>query len=387
MPLIVLLISTAGMKIIIAPDKFKGSLTSFNVCKSIEAGIKQANATARVHCFPMADGGDGFAEVLKHYLNTQTTECDTVDPLQRNITASYQWDEVTKTAIIELAVASGLILLKDEERNPMETSTYGTGLLIKEAITKGAKKIILGLGGSATNDAGTGILAALGFIFLDKNKKVLQPKGGNLLEIQEILPPANKDEIELEVACDVINPLFGRNGAAYIYAPQKGANTDEVQLLDDGLRHINNILVEDTGKNYAEMPGAGAAGGIAVGLMNYYQVKLKQGIEMVIAASGIKDTIHDADIIITGEGKIDSQSMEGKVVSSIADIAKKYSIPVIGLCGVLQLDYESVKQLGLTYASAICKGPLSPVESMKNASKLLEEKSALCCAFYSNFFK
>lgn len=375
------------MKIIVAPDKFKGSLSSFQACNSIEAGIKQVDKYADVHSFPMSDGGDGFAAVLQYYLQTQTIDCTTVDPLNRNIKASYQWDETNKTAIIELAAASGLVLLKEEELNPLVTSTFGTGLLIDNAIAKGAKKILLGLGGSATNDAGTGILKALGFVFLDTNEKELQPCGGNLSLIQKIVVPDVMPDVIFEIACDVQNPLFGENGAAFIYAPQKGAEPREVLLLDEGLRHFNQIILQQTGKNTANLPGTGAAGGIAVGLMAYFNVQLKKGIEMVMTAGKIEDAMHDADMVITGEGKIDNQSKEGKVVGSIAALAKQNSIPAIGLCGSLQLDAFGVKQLGLDYASPICKEPSSLQTCIDNAAELLQQKASLAFLSYKEIIK
>lgn len=375
------------MKIVVAPDKFKGSLTSFEACNSIASGIKLADPNADVHCFPMADGGDGFAAVLKYYLQTQTIYCTAVDPLNRSINASYQWDEPNKTAIIELAVASGLVLLKDEERNPLLTSTFGTGLLINDAIEKGAKKILLGLGGSATNDAGIGILRALGFVFLDADEKELQPCGGNLSLIQRIIVPNVLPNVAFDIACDVQNPLYGQNGAAFTYAPQKGAGTNEALLLDQGLRNFHKILIQHTNKNIAGIPGTGAAGGIAAGLMGFFDVALKQGIEIVVAASGILNLIQNADIVITGEGKIDNQSKEGKVVGSIAALANQHNIPAVGLCGSLQLDVFGIKQLGLNYASAICKQPSSLQACIENASGLLEEKASIIFLLCQDFRK
>lgn len=375
------------MKIIIATDKFKGSLTSFEVCRSVAAGIKLVDPEVNIYSFPMADGGDGFAAVLKYYRQTQTVNFATVDPLNRTINASYEWDEQNKTAIIELAVASGLALLKDEERNPLLTSTYGTGLLIDNALKKGAKKIILGLGGSATNDAGTGILKALGFVFLDANEKELKPLGGNLLLIKKIVRPAVLPNIIFEIACDVQNPMFGENGAAFVYAPQKGADIDGVHLLDKGLRQFNEILFQQTGKDTSQIAGTGAAGGIAAGLMCYFSVELKSGIDMVVLSSGIESVLPNANIVITGEGRIDDQSKEGKVVQKIAALAKQNSVPVIGLCGSLQLDILGIRQLGLDYASAICKEPSSLLSSINDAYYLLQQKAATIFLFYQRLLK
>src|SRR5450432_105501 len=262
------------MKIIIAPDKFKGSLSSAEVCNCIEKGIKLVDNNIDLYSFPMADGGDGFADVMQRYTKTEMIQCLTVDPLDRPLNSSYQWNDITKTAIIEMATASGLVLLKAAERNPMKTSSYGTGLLIKDAIGKGAKKIILGIGGSATNDAGTGILSALGFVFTDDTDKAISASGEKLLLIQKIIPPAIVPSVQFEIACDVDNVLYGPQGAAYIYAPQKGATQQQVELLDKGLRHFSEITIIQTNKNIAGIKGAGAAGGIAAGMLPFLNAEL-----------------------------------------------------------------------------------------------------------------
>jgi glycerate kinase len=363
------------MRIIVAPDKFKGSLTSFEACRAISDGIKKANEKAEVIEFPMADGGDGFAAVLQHYLKTKAVVCDTVDPLGRNITAVYQWDEKNKTAIIEMAGASGLVLLKEEERNPLLTSTFGTGILIKHAIEKKAKKIILGLGGSATNDGGTGILSALGFQLLSKGGFLLQASGENLSAIQGIIPPSLIPSVKFEIACDVQNVLYGLQGAAYVYAPQKGANKAQVEFLDNGLKNLADILKEQTGKDISQIPGTGAAGGIAACLLSFFNVDMKKGTELIIEAGDIENEISGADLVITGEGKIDDQSSEGKVVGYIAAVAKKYDIPCIGFCGITELDEIGVKKLQLEKIIALQEGRVTNKEAMNNAAVLLKEKA------------
>jgi glycerate 2-kinase len=369
------------MKIIIAPDKFKGSLTSFEVCNTISTGIKKIGESTEVFEFPMADGGDGFAAIMKHYLNTDTVYCDTVDPLGRNITASWQWNEKDRIAIIEMAVASGLVLLNGQERNPLLTSTLGTGLLIKDAIEKGAVKIILGLGGSATNDAGTGILTALGFQFVNEKDDLLQASGENLLKIKKIIGPSFIPTIKFEIACDVQNVLYGRQGAAYVYAPQKGADNKQVEFLDKGLKNFAAVIKEKTGKDISGIPGSGAAGGIAAGLLSFFNVEMKKGIEMIIDASKIREQMAGTDLLITGEGKIDEQSSAGKVVGYMAALAKQYSIPCIALCGELQLDETGIKNLGLQKAIAIKDSLVSKEEAMKNASSLLEKKATAIITF------
>ena len=364
------------MRIIIAPDKFKGSLTSFEVCNAISTGIKKVDQSIRIFEFPMADGGDGFAAIMKHYLTTDTVYCDTVDPLGRNITVSYERNKEDRVAIIEMAVASGLVLLTEKERNPLLTSTLGTGFLIKDAIEKGAKKIILGLGGSATNDAGMGILIALGFQFMDEKHNLLQASGENLSRVKKINVPSFIPDIKFEIACDVQNVLYGPQGAAYIYAPQKGANEEQVKYLDEGLKNFAVLVKEETGKDISAIPGTGAAGGIAAGLLPFWDVEMKKGIQLIIDASRIKEQITGTDLVITGEGKIDNQSSEGKVVGCMAALAAQYNIPVIALCGELQLSEAGIKNLGLQKAIAIKDSSVSKEEAMKNAAKLLEKKAS-----------
>lgn len=364
------------MKIIIAPDKFKGSLTTFDVCRAIASGIKKGISDVDIIEFPMADGGDGFASVLKYYLGTDTIHCNTVDPLGREINASYEWDNINRSAIIEMAVASGLVLLNEKERNPLFTSTYGTGLLIKDAIQKGANKIILGLGGSVTNDAGTGILSALGFQFIDKKGLSLKPTGENLLLIKKIIPPPSIPGIKFQIASDVQNVLFGPLGAAHVYAPQKGANHEQVELLDKGLRNFAAVVKDETGKDVAAFSGSGAAGGIAAGLMAFFEIQMKRGVEMIMEAGGVEGKFTGAGLIITGEGKIDNQSGEGKVVGHIAELAKRYTIPCIAFCGITDLKESDMKALGLKKVIPLKNEFVSQEEAMKNAFGMLQERAA-----------
>jgi glycerate kinase len=364
------------MKVIIAPDKFKGSLTSIEAAAAIAAGILQVDSKANIVSFPMADGGDGFAAVMQHYLHTETVACLSADPLGRPMRAAYQWSAADKTAIIEMAVASGLVLLQPHERNPLKTSSYGTGLLVKDAIARGAVKIILGLGGSATNDAGTGILAALGFELNDSVGNVLEGRGEDLALIQSIVPPAFLPAVDFQIACDVQNPLYGPQGAAYIYAPQKGADPVQTEQLDKGLRHFAAIIEKQTGIQVADIPGAGAAGGIAAALIPFLGAKLSSGTELIIAASGITAALNGAKLVITGEGKIDEQTKAGKLPQHIAQLARERNTPVIAFCGTLQLDEKGIKELGLNYASAIKSKSMSTEESMAHGAELLTREAA-----------
>lgn len=367
------------IKVIIAPDKFKGSLTSMQACECIRSGVLQANKNAAIKIFPMADGGDGFATAIKYYWQTATVHCKAVNPLMKAIDASYEWDETNKTAIIELASASGLMLLKEDEQNPLHTSTYGTGLLIQHAIEKGACKIIVGLGGSATNDAGIGILSALGFGFKNKQGNILPPVGASLSSVNSIEPPPLLPSVEFVVACDVANTLFGRQGAAYIYAPQKGADGNAVKILDKGLRHFAYIIQLQTGKDIACFSGSGAAGGTAAGLAAFFKTQIVSGAKFIIDISKIEEQIEGAGIVITGEGKLDSQSLQGKAVYEIAMLAKKRQTPLIIFCGQNTLGKAALQKAGKPIVVALTqKG--SDDAAIKNAAALLSNAAA-------NYFK
>ena len=362
------------MKIIVAPDKFKGSLSSFEICAAVIEGITNSNRNSKVLAFPMADGGDGFGKVMKHYLKTESVHCNTVDPLGRLITAIYEWDQQNSTAIIEMAVASGLYLLNDDEKNPWLTSTFGTGLMIKDAIKKGAKSIILGLGGSATNDAGTGILAALGFEFLDGSHRTVEPCGGTLGEMKRIQMPADIPAIKFQIACDVTNVLYGKQGAAYVYGPQKGADAQQVAALDRGLKNFSHVLLQLKGGDVSNIPGTGAAGGIAAGLIPFFEVEMKSGIEMIVDVSGIENELRHAQLLITGEGRIDLQSGEGKVVGYMASLADRNKIPCFAICGEMKLDQAGLKNLRLQKTLALTSSSITKEEAIANARSLIVEK-------------
>jgi glycerate kinase len=360
------------MNVVIAPDKFKGSLTSFEACSAIASGIKTVDPAAATFEFPMADGGDGFAAVMKHYLHTETVACPAEDPLGRPLATTFELKG--DAAIIEMASASGLVLLTQKERDPLKTSTRGTGRMIRAAIDAGAKEIILGLGGSATNDAGTGILAALGFQFSGRDGNPLEPCGENLLHIHSILPPKRLPQVKFTIACDVQNILYGKEGAACIYAPQKGATPEGVLLLDKGLQHFAGLLK----KEVAGIPGAGAAGGIAAGLMGFFDVRLAKGVQLVMDSSGVKDKLPHADLVITGEGKIDEQTEYGKVVSEIALAAARHHVPAIAFCGVSEVD--DPRPLHLSAIRTITPQGMPREQSMARAKDLLQAAAA-------NYFK
>jgi glycerate kinase len=329
------------MNVVVAVDKFKGSLTSFEASSVIKSAILNVKPKYKVSTFPMADGGDGFGKVLKFYLKTKTVKVKTVDPIYRKIQGYYEWEGKSKTAIIELAVASGIVLLKKQELNPLLTSTFGTGILINHAIKKGAKRIILGLGGSATNDGGMGIAAALGFQFKDEMGNTLAPCGSALSRVRTIEKPSKRIAVSISIACDVNNPLFGKNGAAYIYAPQKGANSEQVKVLDKGLMNLSKIIEKDTSKNISKIPGAGAAGGVPALLNGYFNCTMMNGIDLVIKYSNIKKQLKKTNLLITGEGKIDNQSISGKVVGSLVEISNKNMVPVLLIAGISEISKKS----------------------------------------------
>ncbi len=337
------------MNVLIAPDKFKGSIDSISLCEALRKEIVALYPEATIQSFPLADGGDGYASIIQHYFHTVEIETQTINAFGAPIRASYQYASETQTAHIEMAAASGLAILKQEVRNVMLASTYGTGLMIRDAIARGATKIILGIGGSATNDGGIGMADALGFMFLDRNGDPLDPCGESLGLIEDIVMPETDvlEGIEFQVACDVKNPLYGFEGAAFVYGPQKGASPEEVEILDDGLKHLDDMFMKYFGKSVAEEPGAGAAGGLGAGCIVFLGARLLPGVEQLIDEIGLEQKIKEANIIITGEGCLDEQSLQGKVVGTMAKLAQKYNKRVRVLCGDNQLQHMDLGPLGI----------------------------------------
>ncbi|MDO4427536.1 MAG: glycerate kinase [Moraxella sp.] len=327
------------MNILIAPDAFKESLTAYQVATAIRHGFYNAFANAHFTLIPMADGGEGTTDALAHSLNGEWVTCTVSDPLGRAVSASYVL--AGELAVIEMAAASGLHLVEKDKRNPLITSTYGTGELILDALQKGAKRLIIGIGGSATNDGGAGMLSALGFKFLDKDGQVLGQGGAELVNLAIIdtsqASPLLKG-VEIQVACDVNNLLCGANGASHIYAPQKGADSEMVLRLDKALAHFASIAVSHGFKDCQYTAGAGAAGGLGFGLMSFLNASLSSGFTLVAGACGLENAIKQADLIITGEGKMDAQTSMGKVAQGVASLAIKHKKPVIAICGAIEPD-------------------------------------------------
>lgn len=344
------------MKLVIAPDKFKGSLSGIEFCDAVEEGIKSVLPQAEIVKLPLADGGDGTFEILNYHLKGKKITLPVQDPLFRTIMASYLWIQSSKTAYIEMAQASGLNLLTQEEQNCFYTTSFGTGELIKDAMDKGAKTIILGIGGSATNDCGIGMATALGYKFLDKNGKELAPIGKNMLNIEKInTSNINKhlESVTFKIASDVTNPLYGGNGAAFVYGPQKGANSKEIELLDKGLKHFAKLLLYEFNTDVQKIEGSGAAGGLGAAGLTFLDAELLSGIDLIKNLVAFDNKIDNSDWIITGEGKLDSQTLSGKTIKGVIDSAKRHGISVAVLCGSIELSKKDLNNLGISYGDSI----------------------------------
>jgi len=360
------------MNILIAPDKFKGSATAKEVCNAIAAGLNDAGIHAQLHALPLADGGEGTLAALSEHAAFQKKESAVPDPLGKNIKTWYLYDVKEERAFIELAAASGLTLLTFEQRNCLYTSTWGTGMQIKQAMEAGAKEIILGIGGSATNDAGMGILQALGFTFLDIAANPLAPVGENLNRVEEIVFPSHYDElkkIEFTLLCDVNNPLFGDEGAAIVYAPQKGADEFTVKLLDEGLRHFAKTSARCLGKDFSLEAGTGAAGGVGFGLRAFLNAKLQPGINVLMQLLDFDKYAQEADFIISGEGKIDRQTLSGKVLAGVQEKAKRFNKKLIIVAGRIEIDIA--KHWPEVHAFSLMEIARDEQDAMQNTSSLL----------------
>lgn len=363
------------MKILIAADSFKDALPALEVCQAISRGLRRALPQAELLLFPMADGGEGTAEILTYHSRGQRIEKEVNDPLFRPVTAGYGLSGDGKAAFIEMAAASGLPLLKQDERSALKTTTFGTGELILDAIGRGARKILLGIGGSATNDAGMGMAAALGYRFFDKAGERLAAIGENLVKVASIDSSHlqfRPEEMEVEILCDVDNPLFGEKGAAHVYAPQKGADAGAVERLDEGLRHFAQLLEDKFGQDFASIPGAGAAGGLGAGAMAFLGGRLRPGIGAVMDYTGFEEQLEGVQLVFTGEGKVDAQTLHGKLIYGITRRAKAAGVPVVALCGALLASPEDIEAIGLKAAFSIQNRPVSLEIALKETEEGLE---------------
>lgn len=347
------------MKFVIAPDKFKGSLTGFEFCDAVEEGLLMVFNDAEILKKPLADGGDGTMEVAKHYIKGETVTITVNDPLFRPINASYLYSDETKIAYIEMAEASGLKLLNVDEFDCMDTTTFGTGELIYDALEKGATEIILGIGGSATNDGGMGMANALGFRFLNEKGLELSPIGKHLSKVKTI-DDSNKhhrlDGVIVKVACDVTNPFYGLQGAAYIYGAQKGASENEIILLNQGLCNFAEIIKNRYEIDLQKVSGSGAAGGVGGGALVFLNGELISGNNLVKELADFDNAIEGADWIITGEGQLDEQTLSGKTIDGVVKSAKSKNIPVAALCGSVSISVAQQQKFGLNYVASIVRG-------------------------------
>lgn len=355
-------------KIVIASDSFKGSLTSSQVAEAVEEGILSVFPNCRTLKIPVADGGEGTCEVLINASDGKEITVRVNNPLMRMVVATYGIINDGNTAVIEMAAASGLTLLSPEEYNPWITSTYGTGELIKDALERGCRDFIIGVGGSATNDAGTGLLRALGYRFLDSSGEEVPDGGQSLVQIVAVdesrVIPAVK-EARFTVACDVINTFSGTEGAANVYAPQKGADTVMSRKLDEGLESFRQLVIKQKQIDLNMIPGSGAAGGLGGGLLAFMDAELKPGIEIVLEAVEFEKQLVGAQLVFTGEGKLDVQTSQGKTPAGVLTIARRHDIPVIAIGGSVE-DIGSLNEHGFLSVYSISQASCSLQEAMKS---------------------
>lgn len=363
------------MKFIVAPDKFKDSLTGFEFCDAAANGIRSVFDTAEIIKMPLADGGDGTMEVVRHYIKGEIISLTAQDPLFRPLETSYLYSEQNKVAYIEMAEISGLKLLSIGERDCMRTTTFGTGQLIADALDNGAKEIILGIGGSATNDGGLGMAAALGYRFLDTHGQELSPVGSNLIKVKSIDSSKMNPLIAkatIKIACDVTNVFYGEDGAAKVYGAQKGASPEDIVHLDKGLQNFSKLIKEIYNTDLQTIKGAGAAGGIGGGAMVFLNAELESGIELVKKLANFDQVIEGSDWVITGEGQLDGQTLSGKTIDGVVSSAAKHGIPVAAFCGSVAITQEQQNELGIVYAASIIKGISTLEQAMKNSFTNLE---------------
>nr|WP_297786860.1 glycerate kinase [uncultured Allomuricauda sp.] len=374
------------MKFILAPDKYKGSLTGREFCETVALGIKKVFPNSEIINRPLADGGDGTIDVVADYLNASKVSVMVKDPLFREITTQYLVSEDKRTAFIEMSEASGYKLLEKSEMNCMETTTLGTGEMILDALEKGTKNIVLGIGGSATNDGGIGMAKALGYSFLDADGNQLEPIGKNLGKVKKI----QRDQVnpklydaKIQVACDVNNPFYGENGAAKIYAAQKGASTEEIAFLDKGLESFAAVLKSTFDVDVQHIAGAGAAGGLGGGAVVFLNAELASGVDLVMEIANFDKVLEGADWVITGEGQLDGQTFSGKTINGVVQSAKKHHVPIAAFCGSIDVTIEEMQQMGLDYAVSI----LNQIGNLDDAKAKTVENLELASYNFAHLLK
>ncbi|MBF4661573.1 glycerate kinase [Cronobacter malonaticus] len=365
---------TTLKKIVIAPDSFKESLSAMDVAKAIEAGFREIYPQAHYVCVPMADGGEGTVEAMVAATGGQIITTPVTAPLGNKVDGFFGLLGDGETAVVEMAAASGLHLVPAAQRDPRITTSYGTGELILAALERGVKAIIIGIGGSATNDGGAGMMQALGARFLDGEARELAPGGAALARLARLdlsaLDP-RLAQVSVTVACDVDNPLCGEKGASAVFGPQKGATPAMVTELDAALRCFGEQLEAVTGKTIISAPGAGAAGGMGAALLGMLNAELRPGIEIVIESLGLAQAVRDADLVITGEGRLDSQSIHGKTPIGVARVAKQFQRPVVAIAGSLTPDYQIVHEHGIDAAFSVIDRIVTLQEALDDAERNL----------------
>jgi glycerate 2-kinase len=354
------------MQILIAPDKFKESLTAQEVANAIRDGLGTVLSQASFDIVPVADGGEGTAGIFLGALGGEWVEAATHDALGRPITASYAWMGDQKLAVIEMSAASGLWRIESNQRDPLRAHTLGTGELIADAIARGAEQLLVGLGGSATNDAGVGMASALGWKFLDAANNTLAPSPAEFRKISKIVPPGRPLSCRVTGLCDVNNPLLGGAGATRTFGPQKGASSEMLATLEESLAHVALLCSDQFGKDLSLVPGAGAAGGLGFGLLTFLQATLESGFNAISRLVDLESRVLAADLVITGEGRLDAQSLQGKAPFEISQLAQRHGKPVIGFAGIIEGELP-----GFDACIPIANGPLTLEESRARAAELL----------------
>ncbi len=365
--------------IIIAPDKFKGSMTAVEAAKSMARGIKAVYPRAELTLLPLSDGGEGLVESLVEAVNGSIETTLVTGPLGAEVEARWGIIRNGETAVIEMSSASGLSLISENLRNPAITTTYGTGELIKAALDRKCSELIIGIGGSATNDGGAGMARALGVKFIDKSGQLLKEGGAELNRLDRIDVSGIDSRLQgkdIKVACDVNNPLTGPQGASHVYGSQKGATPEMAEQLDRALNNFASVVKRDLGLNIDSVPGAGAAGGLGAGLIAFLGAKLHSGIDLVLDTLEIDKILPGCALLITGEGQLDSQSVYGKAPIGAARRARQYNVAVLALAGALEGSLSAFREEGITASFAIADGPLSLKESIDRGPQLLEIKTA-----------
>ncbi len=366
------------MKIVVAPNALKGSLSAARAAEAMSAGIRAVLPHADIRAIPVADGGDGLIAALRDPLSAEVHTQTVSGPLGVPTSASFLYIPQRKLAIIEMAAAAGLTLLKDDQLDSVAASSKGVGELIIAALDLGCQQIVLGLGGSATTDGATGLAVALGMRFLDKNGSSVAGNGANLEHIRTIDRrelDVRLASVKFDVACDVDNPLLGEHGAARVYAPQKGAGAEQIRQLERGLMNLASVIEQDTGRDVRALAGGGAAGGMGAGLVAFVDAELKPGAQLVLEILDIEQAIADADLVLTSEGRLDQQTRFGKAPAAVAGLAKQHKVPCIAIAGMLDDDAYQLHEVGIDAVFSLCPGPVSLQDAIENAANYLSRST------------